>query len=104
MRSSRAVQSIIPQIFSERMARQGEQFGRDVRRTIRIVDNNCSPSLSQPSASPAKTMQDKTRTEDAVSPRSSQHTSNLHSDSDYRYSHGDCPEWHAYAARPRTSP
>jgi hypothetical protein len=50
-------------------------------------------TLSKPSARPAKTMQDKTRSEDAVSPRTSQHTASLLSDSEYRYNHVDCIEW-----------
>jgi hypothetical protein len=58
---------------------------------------------SRLSASPAKTLQDETRSENAISPRPSQHTSNLQSDSEYRYSHVDCIEWSAYAARPRNS-
>jgi hypothetical protein len=48
---------------------------------------------SKPSASLAKTMQDKTRSEDTVSPRTSQHTTSLQSDSEYRYSHVYCIEW-----------
>jgi hypothetical protein len=70
------------EIFSERMPSHGSLSGNWSGNNTRR--NNMFSRLSE---SPAKTLQDKRRSEDAVSPRPSQHTGNLQSDPECRYSH-----------------
>jgi lipocalin len=102
MRSSRAVQSIILNKYSPKW---WQVAGVDIKLKRKNTQKrqHFQHNSLQTVRSPAKTMQDKNRSEDAVSPRTSQHTASLQSDCEYRYSHVGCIEWHAHAARPRNS-